>query len=598
MAWCGEREYKAHLAVFYLIQKMDARMSLKHAPAKIQEINAGKPSKATQVQQVGEQMNIDLLKAATSGLFSPSLQESVSRNRSMLLARTPQGNTCLHISSMLGHERFCDAVLELDESLLVLVNSDGETPLLTAITSGHASLAFYLLGRCNKPGLNDSILKHDSNQCNALHHAIRSGYKDLALELIRTQPALSQGVNKFNESPMYLALTRDFKDVFEKLFAIPGSAHSGSYSYNVLHAAVKNGNPDIAKKIVESRPRLAREGSKSGNTPMQMAVRWDKAEMLRVLLEHDWSLGYVGNSRTDRPLLVSAAFQGHVGVARELLRHCPDAPYCRADGWTCLHQAIDLGHTEFVEFILGVPQLGKLINMQDEKGKTALHHAVQKCNPGIVAALLRKGARLDCTMLNQNVSMLMLKAYPGCKSTVDNLYKKAKRNVTETSRKNAKWLTEMYTTNTSLVAILIATITFAAAFTLPGGYSTDSGSEGLPIMSRKFAFQAFLICDTLAMLSSLAVAFICILARWEDLEFLLYYRSFTKQLMWFAYMATTTAFAAGLYTVLAPRLLWLAVGICIMSVLIPILTKVLGEWPILKLRMQLGPSMPEFLDMV
>jgi hypothetical protein len=32
----------------------------------------------------------------------------------------------------------------------------------------------------------------------------------------------------------------------------------------------------------------------------------------------------------------------------------------------------------------------------------------------------------------------------------------------------------LFTGNTSLVAILIATITFAAAFTLPGGYSTDT----------------------------------------------------------------------------------------------------------------------------
>uniref|UniRef100_I1QZ36 Uncharacterized protein n=1 Tax=Oryza glaberrima TaxID=4538 RepID=I1QZ36_ORYGL len=159
---------------------------------------------------------------------------------------------------------------------------------------------------------------------------------------------------------------------------------------------------DIAKKIMESRPWLAREENDSGNTPMQMAVRWDKAEMLRVLLEHDWSLGYARNSKTGKPLLVSAAFQGHVSVARELLRHCPDAPYCQADGWTSLHEAIEFGHTEFVEFILGAPQLGKLINMRDGKGKTALHHAVRKCNPKIVAALLRKGARIDCTMLDQN----------------------------------------------------------------------------------------------------------------------------------------------------------------------------------------------------
>ena len=201
--------------------------------------------------------------------------------------------------------------------------------------------------------------------------------------------------------------------------------------------------------------------------------------------------------------------------------------------------------------------------------------------------------------LQNEVSMLMLKADPEAANDTYNLLKQTKDRVTSESRKDIKTLTQAYTSNTSLVAILIATITFAAAFTLPGGYSNDAGSEGLPIMARKIAFQAFLISDSLAMFSSLAVAFISIIARWEDFELLLHYRSFTKKLMWVGYIATTTAFATGLYTVLAPRLLWLAITICLMSVLLPVLTKLLGEWPVLKLRIHLGKTFKsELLDMV
>ncbi|XP_006662861.1 ankyrin repeat-containing protein At5g02620-like [Oryza brachyantha] len=600
------------------------------AKSKVGEsMDAGEPSKHAPVDHQGKPlMEQKLLKAATLGSFQESdgtTKVKGSLNRSMLLGRTAQGNTCLHISSMHGYERFCSHVLELDDSLLAAVNSHGETPLLIAITSGHPSLASFFLSRCNiNPGLSGSILTQDCNGCNALHHAIRSGYRDLALELINAQPDLSKGVNIFKESPMYLALTKGFEDVFHKLFAIPDSADSGTYSYNVLHAAVKNGNPDVAKEIVESREWLARQADETGNTPVHMAIRWGNHKMLRVLLEQDWTLGYlwkINKKGETEPLLVCAAYQGHVNAAEVLLEHCPDAPYCREDGWTCLHEAIRFGHLEFVKFILRHPQLGKLINMRDEKGKTALHHAVCACNPKIVAALLRKRTRIDYTMLDKQrdpaiwelkevikqaktlnwseVSMLILEADPGCKSTIANLHKKAKREVTKAARNNAKDLTKMYTNNTSVVAILIASITFAAAFTLPGGYSSTSGSEGLPIMARKIAFKAFLVSDTLAMLSSLSVAFICVLARWEDLEFLLYYRSTTKKLMWFAYMTTAVAFATGLYTVLAAQLMWFAIGICVLSVLMPILTKVLGEWPILKLRIQFGPSsVPESFDMV
>ena len=84
---------------------------------------------------------------------------------------------------------------------------------------------------------------------------------------------------------------------------------------------------------------------------MHQAVFWNKIDVLRVLLEHDRSLGYVVKSDNGTPLLNCAAYQGHVMVARELLKHCPDTPYSRRNGWTCLHQAVLSEKTEFVEFV-------------------------------------------------------------------------------------------------------------------------------------------------------------------------------------------------------------------------------------------------------
>ncbi|KAF0890366.1 hypothetical protein E2562_002765 [Oryza meyeriana var. granulata] len=577
-------------------------------------------SKATAGSPGAAAMDRRLLQAATSGDTSSMLQLAL-HDPGLLLGTTPEGNTCLHISSVHGHEEFCKHILKLNQSLLDAVNVDGETPLLVAVTSGQVSLASFFLRYCRDLHMSETIMKQDKHGCNALHHAIRSGHRELALELIQGESALTKAVNKYEESPMFIAVMRNFTDVFEKLLEVPDSAHGGAGGYNALHAAIRNNNAVITKKIVQARPKLARERNSSGTAPIHFGVLENKIGVLRVLLEHDFSLGYL-LSTGGAPLLVSAAFRGHVDVARELLKHCPDAPILDNDGTgrTCLHAAVEQGHTEFVEFIVQSIELRKLINMRDNDGDTALHYAIRKCYPKIVAILLQHQER-DVTMLNNTgtpavwwepdnaaeaktlnwneVSMLMLKADPEDKGGIYNLNKSIKNQVIEKSRKDIRSLTQTYTSNTSLVAILIATITFAAAFTLPGGYSNDAGSEGLPIMDRKLAFQAFLISDTLAMCTSLTVAFICIIAKWEDLEFLLYYRSFTKKLMWFAYMATTTAFATGLYTVLIPRLPWLAIAICVVSFLLPVLTKLIGEWPILKLRIRLrGTFESELLDMV
>lgn len=153
-----------------------------------------------------------------------------------------------------------------------------------------------------------------------------------------------------------------------------------------------------------------------------------------------------------------------------------------------------------------------------------------------------------------------------------------------------KSLTEMYTGNTSVVAALLAMITFAAAFTLPGGYSTDPPDAGLPIFARKVAFQVFLFSDTIAM-CSLAVAFFCGLLTWTDFSstkesknFLLNYREWSRALMWCAYASTSIAFATGLYTVLAPKCLWLAIFIVTLCSMLPFFSKILSDWPWLKAR--------------
>ncbi|TVT97829.1 hypothetical protein EJB05_56902, partial [Eragrostis curvula] len=561
-----------------------------------------------------------LLKAATVG-DATRMKHVELHSPGVLLGTTPRGSTCLHISSAHGHQDFSKDAVALVPSLLQIVNAYGETPLVTAVTNGHVSLASFLLRCCHDRELSAEICKQDEDGCNVLHHAIRCGHRELALELIAAEPTLSRAVNSRNESPMFTAAMRDFTDVCIKLLDIPDSAYSGATGRNALHAATENGNLVIAKRIMETRPLLAwEEDFVYKSTPAHLAIYQGKTDVLGVMLEHDQSLGY-STSTDGMPLLVLAAVRGQVDAARELLSRCPDAPNSyRIDGSTSLHAAVLFDNPEFLEFILGIPQLQKRVNMQDHQGKTALHLAVQNCNPRMVAALLLH-QDIDITVLQNNgnsavwelpllpdqvktlnwneVYMLMLQADPKHEGHIYNLHKYAKNELNDASRKDAKSLTQTYTSNTSLVAILISTITFAAAFTLPGGYSTDAGSEGLPIMAGKFAFQAFLISDTLAMCSSILVAFICVIARWGDFEFLLYYRSFTKKLMWFAYMATTMAFATGLYTVLAPRLLWLAITILVLSVLLPIVTYLLGKWPILKLRIRLGRSFnSEFLDMV
>jgi ankyrin repeat protein len=187
-------------------------------------------------------MNKRLLKAAISG-DSTSMRAMASQDRNIFLGKTPQGNNCLHISSIHGHNDFCKDVLELEESLLAAINLEGETPLMAALTNGHVSVASFLLRSCCQPALRQVILQQDRHGYNGLHHAIRNGHKDLALQLVTAEPALSEAVSKCNESPMFFAVMRGFTHIYDKLMQNPDCAYSGGqHGCNCLHAAVRNGD--------------------------------------------------------------------------------------------------------------------------------------------------------------------------------------------------------------------------------------------------------------------------------------------------------------------------------------------------------------------
>ncbi|XP_078171990.1 uncharacterized protein LOC144566003 [Carex rostrata] len=276
------------------------------------------------------------------------------------------------------------------------------------------------------------------------------------------------------------------------------------------------------------------------------------------------------------------------------------------EGNNALHSAILFEKPDFVDYILRTPQLHRLINQANNDGMLPLHYAANMCDPKLLRSL-QTHAGQDYTSvtisgghagdavyalttlwktLKWNESFTLLSnVIPSASNEVRH---DVKKTIQKQAIEDVKSLTTKYISNTSLVAALLTTITFAAAFTLPGGFSSDSSDAGQPLFARKTAFKVFLISDTIAMCSSLVVAFLCILTTWEDLDFLLNYRKTTMALMWCAYGATAIAFGTGLFTVIAPKNLWLAILILVLCTILPLLSKIIGEWPLIMIRYRLG----------
>ncbi|XP_078150841.1 uncharacterized protein LOC144546193 [Carex rostrata] len=622
-----------------------------------------------------------LLKACKKGDFSLC-------NPDILFSTTPHKNNCLHIAAMLGHHEFAREVWSQAPSLFSGTNIDGETPLIAALMAANLSLASDIITAASQymqhndleegRSFNRMLLKADRRNENALHHAMRNGFEDFALQLLDIEPELSEQVTNTGESPMYMAARRRYSRVIERLLQIQSSANSrprtesdlpaavrldhaeysevveqlqenpsseisrprtesdlpaavrldhtghsevveglleipspavlGPDNESAMHAAVRFDNPGIVQQLLEGRSQLAYHNDKGGNNPIYRAVIENKLMLVKIFLEYDPNLAYIKHETIGNTPFLEAVAQGYLPIAKEIISTCPDSVYTpNKNGNNALHLAIWYEKPHLVDYILQTIQLHRLINQAKNNGDLPLHEAALKCDPKIIRSLLTHAGQ-DYTAVNvyNNHAVNVVYAQTALWKTLKwnesftllsnvipsswnyQIRENAKKTIQEQAREKVQKLTTKYTSNTSLVAALLATITFAAAFTLPGGLSSDSSDAGQPLFARKAAFQVFLISDTIAMCSSLAVAFLCILATWEDLDFLLNYRKTTRALMWCAYGATAIAFGTGLFTVIAPQNLWLAILILVLCTILPLLSKIIGEWPLLMLRYRLG----------
>lgn len=129
-----------------------------------------------------------------------------------------------------------------------------------------------------------------------------------------------------------------------------------------------------------------------------------------------------------------------------------------------------------------------------------------------------------------------------------------------------------------LVSTLVATVTFAAGFTMPGGYRNSEPDEGMATLLNKLAFQVFVICDTIALYSATMVAVALIWAQLGDLMLVLNALKVAIPLLGISLTMMSLAFMTGVYLVVS-TLVWLAhvvlkLGIvslaCFLSLFIPL----------------------------
>ena len=119
-----------------------------------------------------------------------------------------------------------------------------------------------------------------------------------------------------------------------------------------------------------------------------------------------------------------------------------------------------------------------------------------------------------------------------------------KQEKADVEESNARHDCAMYEVHL-FVAVLVATVAFAAAFQLPGGYKPD----GTPVLSEEVAFTCFLVFDTIAFILSVATVYLLFYASrdmFRARSALLY---MSTLLMVVSLIAMASAFVSGMYLI-------------------------------------------------
>ncbi|KAK4778351.1 hypothetical protein SAY87_018538 [Trapa incisa] len=451
-----------------------------------------------------------------------------------------RGDSLLHLAARAGNSNKVSEILHNcgdTKALLANLNLEGETPLYTAAENGHVGAVIEILKHSDL----DSASVTARNGLDPFHAAAKQGHLEVLKELLYKFPNLD--------------MTTD------------------SACSTALHTAAAQGHIKVVDFLLETHANLAKIARNNGKTVLHSAARMGRLEVVQSLLSIDPSSAF----RTDRKgqTALHMAVKGpSVNIVLELLK--PDPSLLTVEdnkGNTSLHIATRKARLQMVRCLLSVDGINT--NTVNKAGETPLDIAEKLGNVELVSILKEAGAAHSkdhgkpanpAKQLKQTVSDI--------KHDVESQLQQTHQTGVKV-QKIAKNLKKLHISglnnainSATVVAVLIATVAFAAIFTVPGQYVEDAEagtSLGQAHIAKKAPFLIFFVFDSLALFISLAVVVVqtSVVVIEEKAKRQLVF--VINKLMWLACLFISISFISLTYIVVGRQYRWLAISATIIG---------------------------------
>ncbi|KAL3518316.1 hypothetical protein ACH5RR_020905 [Cinchona calisaya] len=379
---------------------------------------------------------------------------------------------------------------------------------------------------------NENLKIKNVNGDTALHEAARFGKKRVAQIILRREKEILSERNNLGESPLYLAAACGKKEVFTFLENLNSDCMMRrNDGCTILHAAVIGECYSIPEFYEEAVPDYSAEEqnnsapnftlNRSPFSKFILSNPWIK-EIYDAKQRHTVSLKLAGKlirregwshyvhtedtefegsqfgipsqkkNRVPDPL-IQATRLGIIEVALEILRVYPEAAYTSDENERNILQiVVEKKHIFLYDYLmtLGIHK-DRMLSDIDYEGNSIIHLAASlgsppSTPPGVILQMIWDVLWFKSVKYDSFPYIWQLQNSSG-KTALQVFEEKH-----ETLRKDAEKNTKELANCTLIVSALIATINFAAVFTVPGGFEQNSGNP-VYLKNKHWEFDLFMV---------------------------------------------------------------------------------------------------------